>query len=71
LKISKKNIVCFHFLIIGLFNLKAQNTTSTSGGDATGIDGSASYSIGQVVYSSFISNSGSSNQGVQQPYFRR
>ena len=68
MKISKKNIVCFHFLILGLFSLKAQNATTTTGGDATGANGSASYSIGQVVYTDVTSPSGSSNQGVQQPY---
>ncbi len=53
---------------IGLSGLYAQDATTASGGDATGSGGSASYSIGQPVYTSNTSASGSVNQGVQQPY---
>jgi len=48
--------------------LHAQQSANAAGGDATGSGGSASYSIGQVVYTAVSASSGASNQGVQQPY---
>lgn len=53
---------------LGLSGLKAQDATVAAGGDATGSNGSVAYSVGQVVYTSVESASGSVNQGVQQPY---
>ena len=49
-------------------NLNAQNNTVSAGGDAQGSNGSVSFSIGQVVYTSANASNGSVNQGVQQPY---
>jgi len=46
----------------------AQSNTVSSGGDATGSGGSASYSIGQIDYNNQTAASGSINEGVQQPY---
>jgi len=48
--------------------LHAQNNTVGAGGDASGTGGSASYSIGQIDYSNQSSTTGSTNEGVQQPY---
>ncbi|MGD0341661.1 MAG: hypothetical protein ABSA76_08155, partial [Bacteroidales bacterium] len=48
--------------------IHAQSTITTSGGNASGSGGSASYTIGQVVYSTITGTNGSSAQGVQQPY---
>ena len=42
---------------------------TASGGDASGIGGSSSYSIGQVFYSNYIGLNGSEAQGVQQASF--
>jgi len=53
---------------IGLSGLKAQITIDASGGNASGSGGSASYSVGQVVYRSQVGTNGSVTQGVQQPY---
>ena len=50
----------------GLTSLHAQVAIPASGGNATG-NGTVSYSIGQVVYTT-NTNSGSVAQGVQQPY---
>jgi len=47
---------------------QAQEATTASGGDASGIGGTVAYSIGQVFYSSGSSTSGSVSQGVQQAY---
>lgn len=39
-----------------------------SGGDASSTNGSVSYTIGQVVYSTHMGLNGSVAEGVQQPY---
>ena len=53
---------------IGLTGLQAQSTFSASGGNDTGAGGKASFSIGQVVYTTNTGMNGSAAQGVQQPY---
>jgi hypothetical protein len=55
---------------MGLTGLHAQThqSVNTSGGNATGGGGSASYSVGQVVYTTNTGANGSVAQGVQQPY---
>lgn len=53
---------------LGLTKLNAQEAVTASGGNASGSGGSISYTIGQVVYTSNKSSSGSISQGVQQPY---
>lgn len=49
-------------------SLYSQSNTVSAGGDAEGDNGSVSYSIGQVVYTSAQGSNGNINQGVQQPY---
>ena len=56
------------FLCIGITDIHAQESVLTSGGDATGSGGSASYSVGQIVYTSNTGTTGSVAQGVQQPF---
>ena len=46
----------------------AQEGTSASGGQASGSGGTASYSVGQLVYTSFTGANGTVTQGVQQAY---
>jgi hypothetical protein len=46
----------------------AQKGPVATGGDATGFGGSSSYSIGQIDYIDINSPTGSSYQGLQQPY---
>ena len=48
--------------------LHAQQSINTTGGNATGSGGSASYSIGQVVYTTNTGSAGSVAQGVQHAY---
>ena len=55
------------FCVIGLEG-SAQNSVNTSGGEATGIGGSAAFSVGQVAYTSNSSTTGKISQGVQQAY---
>ena len=48
--------------------IQAQHSVNASGSVVTGIEGSLAYSVGQIVYTTQFSNSGSLSQGVQQPY---
>jgi len=48
--------------------LQAQNAIPASGGNASGGGGSASYTVGQIVYTTNSNSNGSVAQGVQQPY---
>lgn len=56
------------FLGFSFHNGYAQQATTASGGEAIGSGGSASFSIGQIVYTTHIGNNESVAQGVQQPY---
>jgi hypothetical protein len=53
-------------LCVGM--VQAQQSVNASGGVATGSGGTASYSIGQVVYTTITDASGTLSQGVQQAY---
>lgn len=55
-------------LSFALEGLYAQHGVQTAGGDATGTEGSTSYSIGQVVYVTHFSDMGSMAHGLQIPY---
>ncbi len=46
----------------------AQEAVLTSGGDVSSTNGSVSYSVGQMVYTTITGTDGSVAQGVQQPY---
>jgi hypothetical protein len=48
--------------------LQAQHSTVTSGGNASGIGGTVSYSLGQVAYTIAEGSGGFVAQGVQQPF---
>ena len=56
------------FLLLGIGNLWAQRCTDASGGEATGLGGSASYSVGQIDYVTASGSGQNITQGVQQPY---
>ncbi len=56
------------FLLLSLGGLYAQESPVTTGGQATGTGGTASYSVGQVVYTTATGINGTVAQGVQQPY---
>lgn len=64
----KKTVMCVAFLLLSLGGLHAQQNTATTGGEATGSGGTASYSVGQVTYTTANGSNGSIAQGVQQPY---
>lgn len=65
-----KNVkfLALFFLGLGITGLKAQEAIVTSGENATGSGGSASYSVGQIAYTTNYGTTGSVAQGVQQPY---
>ena len=48
--------------------LWAQESFNATGGNASGSGGSASYSVGQVIYTTNTGTNGSVTQGVQQPF---
>lgn len=65
-KLVKQLLSCS--LFFALFSASAQQASVATGGDATGSNGSSSYSIGQVAYINATGTNGSINQGVQQPF---
>lgn len=64
----KVTITSIVFILLGLGGLHAQESSSATGGKATGSGGTASYSVGQVVYTTNTGTNGSVAQGVQQPF---
>jgi len=64
----KKKMVSVAFLFLGLGGLQAQESSNSSGGEATGSGGSSSYAVGQVVYTIDEGTNGSVAKGVQQPF---
>ncbi|MBN2214376.1 MAG: T9SS type A sorting domain-containing protein [Bacteroidales bacterium] len=67
--ITKKLELFILFLLFsGLTRLHAQEAILSAGGEASGSGGSASYSVGQIVYTTNKSINSSVAQGVQHPY---
>jgi hypothetical protein len=63
----KKTNTCFTaFLLLCLVEAKAQSSLNASGGNATGTGGSASYSVGQLAYTTATGTGGNASAGVQQ-----
>jgi hypothetical protein len=61
----------FSIILAYLFcsvDLHAQESINNSGGNANGIGGTVSYSIGQIASTTISNNNGSVAQGVQQAY---
>jgi hypothetical protein len=55
-------------LIFSLNSIYAQQANTAAGGNSFSSKGSASYSIGQIVYTANVGSNGTILQGVQQPY---
>ena len=55
-------------LLFATHLIYSQENIPASGGEAAGSGGSSSYSVGQLVYTTNISTSGSVSQGVQQAF---
>jgi hypothetical protein len=56
-------LCCFWTIVV-----LAQEAIPATGGNATGIGGSVSYTVGQIAYSTLSGTNGSVVQGVQQPF---
>ncbi|HMQ08624.1 MAG TPA: IPTL-CTERM sorting domain-containing protein [Saprospiraceae bacterium] len=62
-------ILVFLGIIIGMYGYGiAQESVNSAGGDATGAGGTASYTVGQVVYTTIGDNGMTVAQGVQQAF---
>lgn len=68
MKDKKFTLGALLLFFIGLAGIHAQEVILATGGEASGSEGSASYSVGQVVYTTNTGPNGSLAQGVQQPY---
>ena len=65
-----KNLILSAVLLLGLglTGLQAQESINATGGNTSGSGGSASYSVGQVVYTTNTGTNGSVAEGVQQAF---
>ena len=63
----KKVKLSVFLLGLGL-SAQGQQTATATGGNASGIGGTISYSVGQIVYTTISGTTGNIAQGVQQPY---
>lgn len=63
----KQKIITALLFLFGMISANAQQATVTSGGNATGSGGTASYSIGQAADETQTGTGGTITQGVQQP----
>jgi hypothetical protein len=61
-------LITLFLLVAGLSGLHAQESVNATGGDASGSGGSASYSVGEIVYTTLPGTGGSVAEGVQQPF---
>ena len=67
---QKKKLILFVviLLLIHLTGLQAQEAITASGGNASGSNGTVSYSVGQVAYTTISGVNGIVPIGVQQTY---
>ena len=63
----KKLLIILTIMLL-FVGLHAQESTTASGGEASGNGGTISYSVGQVVYGTHSGTTGSVSEGIQQPY---
>lgn len=56
------------FIFLAVFQINAQEALVSSGANATGSNGNVSYTVGQAIYTTNFSATGSMSQGVQQAY---
>jgi hypothetical protein len=67
MKFYTKFFLTISFTLCSLGLVHAQESINASGGEATGSEGTVSYSVGQVFYSTFSDQgNGSISEGVQQ-----
>jgi len=66
--LQMKKLIFTIALTILIIGLQAQETMTTSGGEASGEAGIVSYTVGQVAYDTHTGIAGSVAEGIQQPY---
>ncbi len=64
----KSHLLIIHFLLLFCYTLHAQQSTVTSGGKAIGVNGSMSYSVGELIIPESKGPGGSLSGGLQSPY---
>jgi hypothetical protein len=64
----KTILLSYSILLLCIYNVHAQSGTVASGGNATGVDGSVSYTVGTTCYTTISDGSTVLTQGIQQPY---
>ncbi len=65
---KNKTLLLMVLFLFSLTGLQSQEAVLTASGNASGNGGSASYSIGQVSYTTIVGTTGSAAQGIQHPY---
>ncbi|MFM9985056.1 MAG: T9SS type A sorting domain-containing protein [Flavobacteriales bacterium] len=65
--LNKRTLLLF-LVVVTTTSAYSQQALVCLGGDAVGTGGSVSFSAGQITYITSTSSSGSSAEGVQQPY---
>lgn len=68
MKSIRKKTFCAILLSIFFIGTQAQQVVPAAGGEASGSGGTASYSVGQIVYKTNSGTNGSLAEGVQQPF---
>ena len=68
MKYERFKLLTMFLLVLGLTGLHAQTAILATGSEALGSGGSASYSIGQVIYTTSLGTNGMVAQGIQQPF---
>jgi hypothetical protein len=68
MKTKKVKVSVLLLFILGFTGVYAQQAIPTSGGNTSGSGGSVSYTIGQIVYTTYTGTNGSLAQGIQQPF---
>ena len=67
-KVKRLGVGTLLACVFSLSTATAQESFNTTGGNALGSGGSASYSVGQVAYQTYTGTNGSVAEGVQQPF---
>ena len=63
-----KKIFSAVFVLLSFVSLHAQTSFNAVGDEASGTEGSLSYTVGQAVYGTYTGSNGSVAQGIQQTY---
>lgn len=68
MKIALSRLFLNFFLLSISTLISAQSNTTSGGGEATGTNGSSSFTVGQVFVDTKSDTSGTITEGVQQPF---